>query len=109
MCRGMRRRPQDVGPYLARETAATQRITFASGHYNEFIVNGLSWDANLPWSIDAFLSSRDGEATKAHAVFLRMYGLTAGDVPLLMMTPSFDQPFVPGSGYARMGDPTGAG
>ena len=61
---------------------------------------------DLPWSIDAFLSSRDGEATKAHAAFLRMYGLTAGDVPLLMMTPSFDQPFVPGSGYARMGDPT---
>ena len=37
------------------------------------------------------------------------HGLTASDVPLVMMTPSFAKPFVPSSYYGRMGDPAGAG
>jgi hypothetical protein len=75
---------------------------------SQFIVDGMSWDANLPWSIDAFMTGRDGKATELHAQFLAHHSLSAGDVPLLMMVHSFTQPFVPGAGYARMGDPSGS-
>ena len=50
---------------------------------------------------------RDGSVTAMHSRFLQRYRLTASDVPLVMMTPSFAQPFVPSTGYARMGDPAG--
>ena len=58
--------------------------------------------------IEAFLTARDGSSTALHARFLEEHGLSAGDVPLVMMTPGFSKPFVPGSGYGRMGDPASA-
>ena len=55
------------------------------------------------------MTGRDGGTTQLHARFLQEHGLTASDVPLVMMTPSFAKPFVPSSYYGRMGDPAGAG
>jgi len=66
-------------------------------------------DAALPWAVEAFMTGRDGGTTQLHARFLQEHGLTASDVPLVMMTPSFAKPFVPSSYYGRMGDPAGAG
>ena len=73
----------------------------------EFLVNGHSWDATLPLSIDAFITSTNGASEKAHAAFLRQYRLRHEDVPLLTITPSIRTPFVDGRrGFGSEGDPT---
>ncbi len=98
--------------YLWRETQAYRR-NHGWGHYNEFLIDGHSWDDTLPWSVEAFMSSSNGGATseRAHAAFVAKYNLKDDDVPLLTMTPSLDQPFTEGShGFGSAGDPTrGAG
>lgn len=39
--------------------------------YNEFLIDGNSWEANLPSSIEAFMSSRnEGDVERTHAQFL---------------------------------------
>ena len=59
---------------------------------------------------ESLIRLRDGAATELHARFLAQHSLSASDVPLVMMTPSFVKPFVPSSAYGRMGDPaTSAG
>ena len=97
--------PEDVHHYLRTDTEAYQRRP-DFGKYNEFLLDGNAWEANLPHSIDAFMSSRTGDVVHTHAAFLRAYGLTEADVPLLTMAPSLQTPFVLGSGFAREGDPT---
>ena len=70
-------------------------------------MDGISWDSQLPYSIDAFLSSRDGSVLSLHREFLRTYGVSSLDVPLLTLTPSLTRPLVEGGGWGRHGDPTG--
>ena len=72
----------------------------------QFIIDGLQWGKMLPWSIEAFITSRNGASKAAHAKFLDTYSITAEDVPLLTMAPSADEPFVDGEAYASRGDPT---
>ena len=57
------------------------------------------------------MSSNGGISESAHAAFLREYGLSEADVPLLTMTPNLQTPFVDGrKGFGSEGDPTrGAG
>ena len=64
-----------------------------------------SWDANLPLSIDAFLTDRGGAMRAVHAAFLKAYSLTAADVPLLTLTPDFDNALIAGARYGQRGDP----
>lgn len=76
--------------------------------YNEAVVDGLTWNANLPNSVECFfeLEGRGVEATSdrgrsqasyardAHRRFLNEYGLTDREVPLLKFDPArFDAPF----------------
>ena len=66
--------------------------------YNEFIIDGVAWNTQLPHSIDAFLSGQPGsigahEASQAHAAFLKAYGLSHDDVPLVEPTGNAYAPF----------------
>ena len=74
--------------------------------WQEFIIDGTHWAQNLPWSIEAFISSRNGASQAAHEKFLAAYSITAEDVPLLTMTPKLDTPFAEGVSYGQLGDPT---
>ena len=80
--------------------------------YNEAIVDGWNWNANMPNTIEAFFElegrgvSQEGDggrgqasyARDAHSRFLLEYGLTDYEVPLLKFDPSrWDKPFRAGS------------
>ena len=56
-----------------------------TGEYNEVVVPSEFWVAHLPGVIEAFILGQGGNdrARAAHAAFLREYGLTAAQVPLL--------------------------
>ena len=55
--------------------------------YNEFLIDGLEWDKDLPETIEGFLNSRnDDSAERAHSKFLSAYGLSSDQVPLLEWT-----------------------
>lgn len=96
----------DMGAYLRRETDAYREAP-GWGHYNEFLLDGNVWDAALPMSIEAFLTSRgDGSMSKrAHDSFLERYGVSSADVPLLTMTRSLTGLLVVGTKFAEHGDP----
>ena len=97
--------PADVGVYLRRDTLAYRRKP-GWGKYNEFIIDGKRWDAQLPWSIDAFMSGK--RMTRAvHEAFLAKFRLAASDVPLLTMQPDYEEVFVEGDSWGSQGDPCG--
>ena len=104
--------PQDIGEWIHRDTAAYRREP-GWGKYNEFLINGTHWDAHLPWSINAFLSSRSGASERAYDRFLAKYGVTEevrrfveAEIPLLTLAPFVNEPLVFGVTYAGAGDPT---
>ena len=101
-------RPEDIGEYLRLQTLS-YRSSPEYGYYNEFLIHGLVWDRNLPHSIEGFLTSKgDGMvSSRAHADFLKKYGVSAEDYPLLTMTRSLTKLFVVGKKFAEKGDPTG--
>ena len=85
-------RPQDIGVYLQRDTRhrrlqARQWVTggsaqmFVSPH-NEFLVSAAHWKANLPNAIEAWIAGEQYTGADYQA-FLRRFGLTEADVPLL--------------------------
>jgi len=99
--------PEDVHIYLRRATeehAANQD----DGHYNEFEIDGYTMDANLPWSVEAFLTSSHVHTNMVdiHDAFLRRYNLDEDDFPLLSVTPNPARPFVQSDVYQSEGDPT---
>lgn len=98
----------DIGDYVRLETDHYRNHP-GWGNYNEFLLDGVWWDAHLPWSIDAFLTSRGdgGLAQRAHAAFLARYAdeITTADVPLVSMTPTLTEAFVVGSKFGERGDP----
>lgn len=67
-------------------------VGFRSG-YNEAVLDGHLWNANLPNTVEAFFLLDNGDnaavsfTREAHASFLRTYGLTAEEVPLLTLDP----------------------
>ena len=65
-------RPEDIGEYLRLQTLS-YRSSPEYGYYNEFLIDGLVWDRNLPHSIEGFLTSKgDGMvSSRAHADFSR--------------------------------------
>ena len=74
--------------------------------YNEAIVDGISWNAHLPNTIEAFFelegqSAGTGQADyarEAHRRFLAAYGLSEHEVPLLKFDPfRWDAPFRAGA------------
>ena len=75
----------------------------------QFLLDGLVWDAHLPHSVEAFLTSRGdgGLSQRTHDAFLRRYKLQDVDVPLLTLTRSLTHPFVVGTKFAEHGDPEG--
>ena len=62
--------------------------------YNEAVLDGISWNENLPNTIEAFfvVSNGDNAATsqvrEAHAKFLAQYGISRDEVPLLALDPA---------------------
>ena len=67
----------------------------SSQGYNEFMVDGFFWNAHLPHSIEAIVSSPgDPQARKLHAKFIKAYGLKPSDVPLVSFNKAnIDSPF----------------
>jgi len=92
-CNGRPWRPQDLGKMLSRDRLATKRGVQSNEPqrlYNELVLDGLYSNRNLPHSIEAFvLSPGDNVALvrESHQAFLRIYRLTARDVPLLVYHP----------------------
>ena len=67
----------------------------------------MHWVHHLPWSVEAFISSRSGASTAAHKRFLAAFpAISDKDVPLLTITPRVDEPFAEGVAYGELGDPT---
>merc|ERR1712216_578831 len=67
--------------------------------YNEIVLNSSVWVDELPDTVEAFffLGKRRGRAAqvalRAHRHFLRMYGLTERDVPILALRLDAIPPF----------------
>ena len=90
---------------------ATEKFQRSGGwpHYNEFEIDGPAMDDGLPWSIEAFLTGAGKGAAHAeavHAAYLKEYGLTAEQVPLVTVTPNPNCLFVAGTKFESEGDPT---
>ena len=76
-CDGKPWRPSQLGTFLQLDGGMTT--------YNEAIIDGFYWNANLPHSIEALIGSpNDPGAVKLHERFLSTYRLTKNDVPLLI-------------------------
>jgi len=89
--------PADVHVYLQRETLERNRGAKRNNRYNEFVLDGQQWAAQLPGIIDAFLApNMEGTTHDAHRKFLERYSLTAEDVPSLVFTCDCASPFVAG-------------
>ena len=73
-------RPGDIGEYLRLQTLS-YRSSPEYGYYNEFLIDGLVWDRNLPHSIGFLTSKGDApvSSSRAHADFLKKYGVSAED------------------------------
>jgi hypothetical protein len=75
-CDGRPWRPSQLGRFLKLDGGMTT--------YNEAIIDGFFWNANLPHSIEALIGSpNDPGAVKLHERFLATYRLTKNDIPLL--------------------------
>ena len=75
-CDGKAWRPNDLGQMLALDEG--------SDTYNEAILDGYYWNAQLPHSIEAVLTSPNNPVLRRmHQQFLRRYGVTAEQIPLL--------------------------
>lgn len=72
-------RPADVGVQLQR-LIEYQSQPGRSFEYNEFIVDGKHWRANLPGAVEAIF----GDAS-THSKFMRHYGLSAAAFPLFQL------------------------
>ena len=67
-----------------------QHGKYGASGYNEVITGVLWWDHSLPWAVEAFVFVGEGyppekkqRMFQAHGAFLKWYGLSAADVPLL--------------------------
>ena len=107
--------PKDLGKMLELHQQFGEPYGEPGYHsgYNEAVVDGLSWNANMPNTIEAFFMlegagveltpdkgrGQAGYAREAHRNFLERYDLTEEEVPLLAFDPSrWSKPFrVPGS------------
>jgi hypothetical protein len=61
------------------------RLDAFKAEYNEAVVDASYWNAQLPLSIDALIATpNDPRAEAMYREFLRLYHLTADDVPLVV-------------------------
>ena len=91
-------RPESFGVFLRRYSEWQKKVQARGGRmdYNEIIVDGATWNANLPWTVDAFFgrATHLKRARDQHRAFLLHYGLTERDVPLLAFdTSDWEAPF----------------
>lgn len=71
-----------------------------NAHYNEIIIDAVHWDAHLPLAVEGIYYTKASstaqirEAQATHAGFLRQYGLSEEDNPLLVVDrDDWDAPF----------------
>ena len=71
-----------------------EQLRIHKGEYNEFVVAAKFWDDHLPSVVEAvmYVHTKD-KALRAHRAFLRDFGRTASQVPLVR--------YVPGSGFVE--------
>jgi len=71
-------------PNRLKECMQNQLVAH-SREYNEFVVSAQYWDAHLPRVVEAIMFVRDAsQAKKAHAAFVRRYGIR---IPLVRYVP----------------------
>lgn len=87
-CDGRPWRPSDLGSMLA-----AHRRSYT---YNEIVVDAKTYNDELPWSVEAIITSPGDPGTlQMHSRFLQTYGITAADVPLVTFHKELsDRPFV---------------
>lgn len=91
-------RPEDFGVYLKRSCQWQREVQAIWGKrhdYNEILLDGAHWTEHLPDAVEAFVGTgRMEEAREQHWDFLRLYGLTKEQVPLLRLdTSDWRDPF----------------
>lgn len=70
-----------------------QKVLEPNGGYNEVIVDAASWARNLPRTIEAVFVHKGAPAAdvatskRVHADFLREYGITDNETPLVTYDP----------------------
>ena len=103
------RRPRGARAWWPEQSLLAYCVCVCVLADNEFLVDGNVWDENLPFSIEAFMTSKGdgGLSVRAHAAFLSTYSVSAAEVPLLTMTRSLTNLFVVGTKFAEHGDPCG--
>ena len=79
-------KPEDFGPYLYQDWSFLKDNRGGWDSYNEVIVDGRHWTDHLPHTIEAFFGT-GALAREQHSAFLREFGLSSDQVPLM----AFDQ------------------
>ena len=90
-------RPSDLHRLITIEPTGDGGRHNQLSSYDELVLDGSSWNAHMPNAIEAFVktSADDRHATELHAAFLARYGLSAAQVPLVLLsTHDLDRPFV---------------
>jgi hypothetical protein len=94
-CHGLNWPPENIGKYL--ELTAAYSIANKRSTYNEFIVDPLPWQRNVPQTVEAMFGTRGAplkEAGVVHRAFLREFGLSKTSHPLLLFNDrNWDTPF----------------
>ena len=72
-------------PWHPEEMSVAVRLDSVKDGYNEIVLDAEYWNAHLPHSIDALLTTPNNPTAEAmHRKFLFTYRLTAEDVPLVV-------------------------
>jgi len=72
-------------PWHREDMGLGVRLDAFKAEYNEAVVDASYWNAQLPLSIDALIATpNDPRAEAMYREFLRLYHLTADDVPLVV-------------------------
>ena len=105
-CVGNSWRPRDIGAFLLRVSEYQARSGRSS--YNEFIVDGDHWARQMPQTVEFIFQVKGqpthgslADAAKHHAAFLRRYGISPSDSPLLEIDPDdWEAPFRVAEGFS---------
>jgi len=88
-------RPSDLHRLITIEATGDDGGHDQLQSYDELVLDGSSWNAHMPNAIEAFVktSANDRHAAELHTAFLAKYGLSAAQVPLVLL--STDDPSRP--------------
>ena len=81
-------KPSDLHRLITIEAMGSGGSHDQLSSYDELVLDGSIWNAHMPNAVEAFVetSANDPRAAKLHAAFLARYGLSAAQVPLVLLS-----------------------